>query len=152
MTSMRTLTTEHALADEGVTSIPRLGCGASRAALVKPEVAAAAKISVSPQQRLLILDTWRRSGLPAADFAALVNVSKHTLLCVEERFEEQGPAGLMDQPRGREGRQPVAGVDQAHDLDAQGVESRLGLRADQRHAVAWTGVAGQRVGRGPGAA
>ena len=30
---------------------------------------------VSPQRRLLILDTWRRSGLPAADFAVLVGVS-----------------------------------------------------------------------------
>lgn len=33
----------------------------------------------SPQRRLLILDTSRRSGLPAADFAVLVGVSKHAL-------------------------------------------------------------------------
>jgi hypothetical protein len=31
------------------------------------------------EQRLLLLDTWRRSGLPAGDFAALVGISKHTL-------------------------------------------------------------------------
>jgi len=31
---------------------------------------------LSPQQRLLLLDTWQRSGLPAAGFAALVGVSK----------------------------------------------------------------------------
>ena len=30
----------------------------------------------TPQQRLLMLDTWRRSGLPAQDFAALVGVSQ----------------------------------------------------------------------------
>jgi hypothetical protein len=35
--------------------------------------------TLTAEQRLLILDTWRRSGLPAGDFAALVGVSKHTL-------------------------------------------------------------------------
>ena len=55
---------------------------------------------VSPQRRLLILDTWRRSGLPAADFAVLVGVSKHTLYAWKKRFEEEGPGGLMDRPRG----------------------------------------------------
>src|SRR5262245_32250574 len=32
-----------------------------------------------PEQRLLLLDTWIRSGLPAADFADLVGISKHSL-------------------------------------------------------------------------
>ena len=50
----------------------------------------------SPEQRLLILDTWRRSGLPAADFADLVDVSKHTLYAWKKAFDTQGPAGLMD--------------------------------------------------------
>ena len=50
--------------------------------------------------RVKILDTWMRSGLPAADFAPLVNVSKHTLYGWKQRFEEEGPAGLMDRPRG----------------------------------------------------
>lgn len=54
----------------------------------------------SPEQRLLILDAWRRSGLPAGDFAALVDVSKHTLYAWKKAFERLGPAGLMDQPRG----------------------------------------------------
>ena len=89
-----------AVDQSGVTSIPRLGSARRGRRLVKPEDAAAAKINVSPQQRLLILDTWRRSGLPAADFAELVNLSKHTLYAWKKRFEEQGPAGLMDQPRG----------------------------------------------------
>ena len=55
---------------------------------------------VSPQQRLLLLDLWQRSGLPAGDFAALVGVSKHTLYAWKKRFDSQGPAGLLDQPRG----------------------------------------------------
>jgi hypothetical protein len=32
-----------------------------------------------PEERLLVLDTWRRSGLPAKDFGALVGVGYHTL-------------------------------------------------------------------------
>lgn len=55
---------------------------------------------LSPQQKLLLLDTWQRSGLPARDFGALVNISRHTLYAWKRRFEELGPAGLMDQPRG----------------------------------------------------
>jgi transposase InsO family protein len=55
---------------------------------------------VSPQQRLLLLDTWQRSGLPAADFAALVGVSRHTLHAWKKRFDERGPAGLLDEVRG----------------------------------------------------
>jgi transposase InsO family protein len=55
---------------------------------------------LTPQQRLLLLDTWQRSGLPAADFAALVGVSRHTLYAWKKKFDAQGPAGLMDQPRG----------------------------------------------------
>jgi transposase InsO family protein len=55
------------------------------------------------EQRLLILDTWRRSGLPAGDFAELLGMSKHTLYAWKKRFEEQGPAGLADRPQGRKG-------------------------------------------------
>jgi transposase InsO family protein len=54
----------------------------------------------TPQQRLLLLDTWTRSGLPAGEFASLVGLSKHTLYGWKKRFEQQGPAGLIDQPRG----------------------------------------------------
>jgi transposase len=61
--------------------------------VAKPEV-------TSPEQRLLLLDTWTRSGLPAGDFAALVGLSKHTLYTWKKRFEEEGPAGLVDKPRG----------------------------------------------------
>jgi transposase InsO family protein len=55
--------------------------------------------TLSPQQKLLLLDTWLRSGLPARDFGALVNVSRHTLYAWKRRFEEQGPVGLMEQPK-----------------------------------------------------
>jgi transposase InsO family protein len=65
--------------------------------LVKP---AAKPEALSAEQRLLLLDTWRRSGLPASDFAALVGISKHTLYAWKRKFEEQGPGGLVDRPRG----------------------------------------------------
>jgi transposase InsO family protein len=61
---------------------------------------AAPAAPLTPQQRLLLLDTWQRSGLPAGDFAALVGVSKHTLYAWKKKFDTEGPAGLMDQPRG----------------------------------------------------
>jgi transposase InsO family protein len=66
--------------------------------LVKPEDRRPQ--SFKPEQRLLILDTWKRSGLSAADFALLVGVSKHSLRGWKKRFEELGPGGLMDQGRG----------------------------------------------------
>jgi len=37
---------------------------------------AAPKLRISPEQRLLILDAWRRSGLPVADFSAIVGIPK----------------------------------------------------------------------------
>jgi hypothetical protein len=53
------------------------------------------------EQRLLLLDTWRPSGLPAGDFAALIGgISKHTLYAWRHKFESEGPAGLEDRPRG----------------------------------------------------
>jgi transposase InsO family protein len=58
------------------------------------------RAACTPQQRLLLLDTWTRSGLPAGDFGALVGVSKHTLYSWKKRFDESGPAGLEDAPRG----------------------------------------------------
>jgi transposase InsO family protein len=61
---------------------------------------AAPKLQITPEQRLLILDTWRRSGLPAADFSTIVGIPKHTLYTWKKRFEQEGPAGLMDRPRG----------------------------------------------------
>jgi hypothetical protein len=58
---------------------------------------------LTPQQRLLLLDTWQRSGLAAGDFAALVGLSRHTLYSWKKKFDNEGPAGLMDQQRGGPG-------------------------------------------------
>src|SRR5262245_54598783 len=66
-----------------------------RLAVPAPKVEA-----LQPEQRLLLLDTWQRSGLPAADFAALVGISKFTLFAWKKKFEQDGPAGLMDKPKG----------------------------------------------------
>ena len=74
---------------------PRKGKGKR---LVKREESA--QPAMTAEQRLLILDTWQRSGLPAGDFAPLVGLSKHTLYSWKKRFDESGPAGLMDQQRG----------------------------------------------------
>jgi len=62
----------------------------------------------SPEQRLLLIDTWRRSGLPVKDFAALVGLSQHTLYKWNQNFERHGPEGLMDAKRGagKESRLP----------------------------------------------
>jgi transposase len=69
-----------------------------RAALQKPQPAA--ETAFTPEQRLLVLDAWRRSGLPAGDFAPLVGLSRHTLYAWKKRFDDQGPAGLADKPKG----------------------------------------------------
>jgi len=66
--------------------------------LARPEEVKPA--AYNPQQRLMILDCWQRSGLPAKDFATLVGVSKHTLYAWKQRFTQQGPAGLLEQTRG----------------------------------------------------
>jgi len=65
--------------------------------LVKP---AEPRPPLTAEQRLLLFDTWRRSELPAADFAALVGLSRHTLYEWKRKFAAHGPGGLMDRPRG----------------------------------------------------
>jgi len=74
------------------------GRGKGRRLVQKPEEPVST--TVTPEQRLLLLDTWRRSALPAGDFAAMVGISKHTLYDWKRRFEAEGPAGLMDRQRG----------------------------------------------------
>jgi len=77
---------------------PRVGWdGQKGRKLVKPEEV---RLPFSPHERLLILDTWQRSGLPAGDFAPLVGLSKHTLYLWKKRFTQHGPAGLSEHPRG----------------------------------------------------
>jgi transposase InsO family protein len=84
--------------DEGL-PLPALAGRAKGRRLVKKEDEAAPS-TLTPEQRLLLLDTWKRSGLPGGDFASLVGVSKYTLYSWKKRFEEEGPAGLLDRQRG----------------------------------------------------
>jgi hypothetical protein len=42
---------------------------------------------LTAEQRLLVLDTWRRSGLPACNFGPLVGLSRHKLNTLKQRFE-----------------------------------------------------------------
>jgi len=58
------------------------------------------RAALTAEQRLLALDTWRRSGLPAGDFAALVGISKFTLYNWKHRFQKEGPGGLATRKRG----------------------------------------------------
>jgi len=98
----------------------------------------------SGEQRLLILDAWQRSKLPATDFAALVGVTATTLYGWRRRFEEEGPAGLVGHKRGARGSQlpeptrraillmkqlhPDWGQDRIHDmlLRSEGLEASAG--------------------------
>ena len=59
--------------------------------------------SLTPEQRLLILDSWKRSKLPAGDFAPLVGLSRHTLYLWKHKFTKEGPAGFSAKRRGRPG-------------------------------------------------
>jgi transposase InsO family protein len=82
-------------------TVPRMLCGPRKGgprALHKK--GASLRPVLTPQQRLLLLDTWQRSGLPAKDFGDLVNISAHTLYAWKKAFDEEGPAGLMEKPRG----------------------------------------------------
>ena len=86
-------------------SLPPLARSRQRPkALSKPAGKAEA---LRPEQRLLLLDTWLRSGLPAGDFAALVGLSKHTLYAWKKKFD-RGRAGRVDGPAQAADR-PAAG-------------------------------------------
>jgi transposase InsO family protein len=56
--------------------------------------------TLTPEQRLLVLDSWQRSGLPAQEFGTIAGLSAHTLYAWRRRFEAMGPEGLSDRPRG----------------------------------------------------
>jgi len=57
--------------------------------------------SFRPQQRLLILDIWERSELPAVEMASLIGINPATLHEWKKRFDQYGPVGLEDKQRGR---------------------------------------------------
>jgi transposase InsO family protein len=77
---------------------PNLKARPRRGRLLKPEDTKG--LNFTPEQRLMILDSWQRSKLPAGDFAPLVGLSKHTLYAWKKRFDREGPGGLVDHPRG----------------------------------------------------
>jgi transposase InsO family protein len=109
---------------------------------VAPEAVRLANFS--GEQRLLLLDAWLRSKLPATDFAALVGVTATTLYGWRRRFEDQGPAGLVGHRKGQQGSQlpeavrrsilmmkdahPDWGQDRIHDmlLRSEGLEASAG--------------------------
>lgn len=95
-------------AENGRATPPRLmgGGGGRKKGVLSPQEAVpllAQRVvpeNLTPTQRLLLLDTWQRSGLPASDFASMVGISKHTLYCWKKKFDELGPVGLEDRKRG----------------------------------------------------
>ena len=56
--------------------------------------------SMTAMDRLLILETWSRSGLSAGDFSRIDRVSEQQLRGWKRRFEKDGPAGLGDATSG----------------------------------------------------
>jgi transposase len=50
--------------------------------------------------RLMILETWIRSGLKASEFCRIVSVSTSQLYAWRRSFEEKGPAGLEPGKKG----------------------------------------------------
>jgi len=68
---------------------------------VRPE--AGREREFTGEQRLLMLDTWLRSKLPATEFSELVGVRAHTLYSWRKRFEKDGPAGLVGRRKGSKG-------------------------------------------------
>lgn len=57
---------------------------------------AAERPNLTVEQRLLILDSWQRSGLSGTDFSPLVGLSAKTLYAWRGRFTRLGPAGLSE--------------------------------------------------------
>lgn len=66
--------------------------------------------SVTPEQKLLLIDAWKRSGLPGTDFAELVGFSYKTLYQWRRRYEKEGVEGLFGRPRGPEAGSKVPPV------------------------------------------
>jgi len=90
-------------ASEPALSTVRLKSGARgpRVARTVRHEEAGPREALKPEQRLLLLDTWKRSGLAATEFSTLVGVSAHTLYGWKRNFEARGPAGLAGKQGGR---------------------------------------------------
>lgn len=68
------------------------------------------KKTLRPEEKLLILDIMKRSGLSLQDFSKLVDISSVTLYDWKVKVEELGPEALFPRPRGPE---PGSRVDEA---------------------------------------
>jgi len=77
--------------------LPLLGQTSGPRVPLTPHERAAA---LRPDERMLILHCWIKSGLSAKDFGALVGLDRGTLYSWNNRFHEHGPAGLEDKRRG----------------------------------------------------
>jgi transposase InsO family protein len=55
--------------------------------------------TLTAEERFLVLDAWKRSGLDAREFSKVVQISSPTLLAWRRRFDELGPEGLSDRVR-----------------------------------------------------
>jgi len=55
---------------------------------------------MTPEDRLMVLETWARSKLSAREFSRIVNLSPQRLGAWRRRFLEYGPAGLEDAKKG----------------------------------------------------
>src|SRR5277367_6323430 len=95
----------------------------------KPEEPAS---PLTREQRLLVLDAWQRSCLPARDFAPLVGMSRHTLYAWKKKFER--PSRANGQAAWRSAGPPPARAHQVYHPDAQESQSRMGCGADHRDA------------------
>ncbi len=84
--------------EETFPDIPVRGLGRAQRRRLKK--AGGVRHTLTPEQRLLILDCWKRSGLPGTDFASVVGISHLTLYTWKRKFEDDGPAGLIDKPKG----------------------------------------------------
>jgi transposase InsO family protein len=83
---------------DGLPDIPVRGARRARGRRLRKQ--GGARNTLTPEQRLLILDCWKRSGLPGTDFATVVGLSHLTLYTWKRKFETEGPAGLLDKPKG----------------------------------------------------
>ena len=85
-------------ADPGTVEIPKLTGRRRGRRLVKRQEGE--RKTLGAEERLLLLDTWKRSGLSGPDFADLVGLTAHTLYGWRQKFQSQGPAGLVPRPKG----------------------------------------------------
>ena len=92
---------ERGVAERGEGGVGRRRRRRSRGRRTIPKEEAERPRSFTPEQRLMLLDVWQRSELPAKDFSELSGVSAHSLYTWRKKFEAEGPAGLVGLKRGR---------------------------------------------------